>query len=220
MNAINALYITIVVLSIGAGFLGVRLLLEDRRRGFRASKDFVQLPHKVTADELGALEEGLPGLYQVLVIAHRIEDPVGKLGNAVVSNLRNNIPYTFLLSQSQAENELGGYFGIFQRYAELANPDRPASDFVKIKKLNMEWNDYPYVLYYIRGSKREAVVAYEGTQPNEGIADEYRHVDGHIVAAVLTKTLLSAEEIATPVSAHHEPETSRYSDDVAATETI
>lgn len=217
----TVLYIAVVILAIAAVITGVRLLLEDRKVGFRVTKDFVQLPHKVTAHELGMLEAGLPGLYQVLVIAHRIEDPIGQLGNAVVSNLRKKIPYVFLLSQSQAEKEIDGYFKIFEHYAGLANPDRPTSELVKIKKLDMEWDDYPYVLYFIRGTRHEAVVAYEGTQENEGIADEYCHVDGHMVAAVLSKTLLNAKDIDTPVSAHHEPTTSLYNEDnVASQETI
>lgn len=213
-------FYSLVALAMVSFIFGAYLLFHHEKPQFLVTKDFIRIPHHLTADELGVLEGGLPGLFQILVIANRIEDPAGKLDKAVVSNLKKGIPYIFLISQSEAEQEIDGYFKIFEKYAELANPDRPTADLVKIKKLDMDWNDYPYVFYFLRGPSREAVVAYQGTQIKEGIADDYRHIDGHVVAAILTTTLFKAKDIEPAIKPRHNPTAISEDEDITDTTTV
>lgn len=164
-------------------------------RPFKIDKDRLILPHNITAEELGIIEGGLPGLKSINVICHYIEDPAGKLDAAVVRNLKAGIPYTFLISPSRAEDEVFGYYQIFQKYAELASADTPTEQLVSIRRLDSEWTEFPCIFYSIIAGTRRFVIAYRGTQMNEGIADRYELMDGHETAGVLTAALRNATSI-------------------------
>ena len=185
-------------LILAAATLGVAAVILVRRslpKPFSVCGSRLVLPHSISADELGQIEGGLPGLKAINVVCHYIEDPAGKLANAVVRNLKAGVTYTFLISPSRATDEANGYYQIFQKYAELASPDTPTEQLISIRRLDREWSGFPCIFYTLEIASKSLVIAYRGTQMNEGIADHYELMDGHETAGALTAALNNASSV-------------------------
>lgn len=184
------------IVAVTAFAVGVVILLRrNAPRCFSVSRTELILPHDITADELGNIEGGLPGLESILIVCNRIEDPAGKLDKAVTKNFKLGIPYTFLISPSHVEDAVHGYFQIFEKYAELEAPDTITEKLLSIRRLDSEWEGYPAIFYHISINKKRMVIAYRGTQAKEGIADRYELLDGHETAAILTAALTNATSL-------------------------
>ena len=76
----------------------------------------------IKSDKLGIIERNLVNLVQVVVVAHTVERPKSTLLDAVEANFKREVPvkYLFLISQSQGDNALSGYYKMFMAIAEIA----------------------------------------------------------------------------------------------------
>jgi len=144
----------------------------------------------ISVRRLGRLERDLPNLKQVVVVANRVEKPSGSLEDAVEDNFRQGVKYLFLVSNSRADQELSGYFLIFEALAKKAIQETGANcelrELVEIKRLTYDWPDVPYIFYqYVTHGKhtQRLTSAFRGNQRGEGIADAYEHLsDVHSLA--------------------------------------
>lgn len=134
-------------------------------------------------EKLGIYEKDLQGLESVIVVANTIERPEGNLMEAVEDNFREGVKYLFLISQSNAEDELRRYYLIFKALAEKALAEnnsglRLISELVEIRKLPYDWPDVPHIFYQYRvnGSEEILTSAFRGNQKREGIADYYERL--------------------------------------------
>ena len=125
----------------------------------------------------------MEGLEQVIVVAHKIEEPTDVLRESVKRNFSKGVRYLFLVSHSNAKNELReGYYRDFELIAQrsIKKYERyfEVSDLVKIHQLPYEWDDYPYIFYRVRDSAAERVktIAFRGLEKLEGIANKYIYV--------------------------------------------
>jgi len=153
--------------------------------------------------KLGIIERDLTGLKQVIVLADRIERPHSTLAEAVEDNFSEGVHYLFLISNSNAENEMNGYYQIFEALARISadksDIDTSASDLVDIKKLPYDWPDVPYIFYRFQeeNDKKIKTLAFRGNQKKEGIADFYEKLSGQHSQAMVQALLAEApQEIA------------------------
>ena len=138
----------------------------------------------IKADKLGIIEKDLVGLVQVVVVAHAVEEPTNTLLKAVKANCLREVPvkYLFLISQSQADSALSGYYKMFTTIVEIAFAERgdnlDLADYVQIKRLPYDWPDVPYIFYQCtkKDSNERHTVAFRGNQRGEGIADYYERL--------------------------------------------
>lgn len=167
----------------------------------------------VSVHELGIIEGSLPSLRQVLVVADHVEPPTDELRKAVEANFKRGVKYVFLISKSNADEEVSGYFGIFLAIAGMVqarqHTKKPITDFVEIKKLAHNWLDYPIIFYEVGSGpsgEDSSWFAYEGTDRKNGIADFYievprreaRRLAKNIEAEAPTKLPISAPQITEP----------------------
>ena len=135
----------------------------------------------LSVEDLGKLESDSGELSEVLIFARLIENPSGSLAKAVENNLSKGVKYSFLVSNSNAKEEINSYYKIFKALAEIVSAKNGrkiiSNDMVSIKRLPYDWPDVPYIFYTYRKKigeeKIEEVVAYRGNQKGEGIADFY-----------------------------------------------
>lgn len=156
----------------------------------------------IRSDSLGIIERGLVDLVQVVVVAHTVEKPTSTLLEAVEANCLREVPvkYLFLISQSQADNALNGYYKMFMTIAEIAFEKRDdnldPADYVHIKRLSYDWTSVPYIFYQCaeKDSSVKRTITFRGNQKCEGIADYYKQVSA---SSVMAQAILSGapEEI-------------------------
>ncbi|MCK4785070.1 MAG: hypothetical protein KAV87_15065 [Desulfobacteraceae bacterium] len=156
----------------------------------------------IKSDKLGIIERDLVNLVQVVVVAHTVEMPTSTLLKAVEANFLREVPvkYLFLISQSQGDNALSGYFKMFTAIAEIALAKREDNldpvDYVKIKRLSYDWTTVPYIFYQCadKDSSLKRTITFRGNQKCEGIANYYKQVSS---ASVMAQAILSGapEEI-------------------------
>lgn len=150
------------------------------------------LPSVIDVNELGRIEGGLDGLREVIVLADHIEPPTDDLRKAVERNFERGVKYSFVVSQSRAEQEVDSYYRIFEALAEIVSRRSGAKvgarDLVSIQQLPYDWIDEPHVFYKIPDRRRPGEMRYiavQGNQRSEGIADYYRVVEparAHMIA--------------------------------------
>ena len=147
------------------------------------------LRNVLNVNALGQLEGSLTDLQQVLVVADHVEDPRDELRRAVERNLKRGVKYQFLVSQSKAQQELKGYYRIFEVLAQIVSSRSvQAGDLVTIQQLPYDWVEVPYVFYQVQDRSLPSGIRYiaiRGNQRREGIADFYTFVESdyaHMVA--------------------------------------
>ncbi len=156
----------------------------------------------IKADRLGVIERDLVDLVQVVVVAHRVEEPTSNLLRAVKANSLREVPvkYLFLISRSQKSNALSGYYKMFMTIVEIAFAERGddlnPEDYVRIDNLPYDWTDVPYIFYQCvdKNSNVKRTITFRGNQKCEGIADYYKQVSA---SSVMAQAILSGapEEI-------------------------
>lgn len=194
----------------GVHFIGIMLLL-----GIGITSYFLlRYPHRglkniLDVHEFGKLEGGLEGLIEVIVVADHIEDPVDELRKAVKLNFERGVVYHFLISKDRAQDELDGYYRIFEALALIISKKLKHSveDLVKIEQLSFDWNEVPYVFYKIINPQQTPNIRYislRGNQKREGIADYYSYVAPReadlfarsILAEAPSRIVVTTEQIA------------------------
>lgn len=179
---------TLLSFGIGAGVILFTILNYDKLARF--------LP----VARLSVIEKDLVNLRTVIVVADRVERPTGALEDAVEDNFGENVKYLFLVSKKRAENELSGYFLIFEALAKkaIAKMDEPVhiSDLVEIRNLTYDWPDVPYIFYQHESTDGELLTAaFRGNQKGEGIADAYEQLTDSHSLAIASALLAEAPEI-------------------------
>lgn len=134
-------------------------------------------------------EKKVPYLFQVVVLADAVEQPVNGLQAAVLENFKRGVKYCFIVSQSKAQEELNGFYGIFEKLATIAITKYKLSstpdELVTILQLPGEWNNVPYVFYRTRGNdNRSKTIAFRGDTELAGIANQYIAVDSDSAEAM------------------------------------
>lgn len=138
---------------------------------------------EINAHELGKIEENIVGLTRVMVVAHRVEEPMNGLRRAVTKNLRASVQYHFLVSKSRAESEIDGWIREFLAIAHVVKKQSgsvlESQELVRISNLSFDWRDTPYVFYVAETSDGQpSTVAFRGNQDDEGIAERYTRLPG------------------------------------------
>ncbi len=156
----------------------------------------------VSVRKLGVFERDLEGLIQVVVLAHRIEDPVNTFGEAVEDNFEEGVKYLFLVSSSASEEDLENDLLVFKEIAKRASnkskKEIKAGELVQMKKLPYEWHEVPYIFYQFQKEDsldqddNRYTLAYRGNQKGEGIADFYEKLSASQSHALLTAILHEA----------------------------
>ncbi|MCH7575694.1 MAG: hypothetical protein IIA59_11285 [Candidatus Marinimicrobia bacterium] len=150
----------------------------------------------ISVNKIGIIERDLHGLVQVVVVAQMIEKPSSQLEIAVQHNFERGIKYLFLVSESTAEQEVSGYYLIFEALAKIAIARTgkviKLKELIDIKKIAFDWTDAPYVFYqYIEeGSNEKKTILFKGNQRGEGIADYYERIPS-AQAMVIANSLLA-----------------------------
>lgn len=152
----------------------------------------------ISVNKLGIIERDLQNLKQVVVVAHIVEKPDSALELAVERNFAKGIRYLFLVSGSNAAQELKGYYLIFKALAEIAiaktNKNINLKALVEIKKLTFNWPDVPYIFYQCldESTGEKKIIAYRGNQKGEGIADYYERLSDSQSMAISRALLAEA----------------------------
>lgn len=141
----------------------------------------------ISKKDLGLLEGTISSLEEIIIISDIIEEPTELLYKSVVSNLKRNVKYTFIISKSKYETEQNKYFQIFKA---IANSNNLTSSVI-IKPLNIEWNNFPCIFYKLTNGY---VFAFMGNEQREGIAEGY-----DFVGPQLAKNLLILSNYATQI---------------------
>jgi len=136
-----------------------------------------KLPLRVMDSDLAFIEGGNPLLREVVVIAHKVEEPEGLLRDIVKENFSKGVIYKFIISENTFEDEKERYIKIFEAYGAVSKPNDSVHDkLVEIFNLNFKWTDYPYIFYISQKSdvnEEPFIFGYRGSQMLEGIADSY-----------------------------------------------
>jgi len=149
----------------------------------------------LTVNELGELEANIPNLKEVVILADRIEEPTGRLFDAVKKNFTSNVKYTFLISKSKYAAERKRFYPIFEALAKSINKNKNGNQkLISMKALQLEWDDYPYV-FYRTGDEATSfkTFAYMGTQNKEGIADNYELIPPTVAGKIVKLAMLGVE---------------------------
>ncbi len=149
----------------------------------------------LTVSELGKLEGNIPHLKEVVILADRIEEPTGRLFDAVKKNFNNNVKYTFLISKSKYVIERKNFYPIFEALAKSIDKKRNGNQkLISMKPLQLEWDDYPYI-FYRTGDEANSykTFAYMGTQNKEGIADDYELIPPTVAGKIVKLAMLGVE---------------------------
>ena len=150
--------------------------------------------------DIGIFERDLPNLKQVVVVANKIEKPDSAFSDAIEDNFGKKVKYLFLISDSNADTELKGYYLIFQALAQKVSEENdhpiPIDTLVEIKKLSYDWPDVPYIFYQYEPDKSSGrlTIAFRGNQKGEGIADFYEKLAPSHSKAIVTALLSEAPE--------------------------
>ena len=153
-----------------------------------------RLARFIPVKKLGLIERDLEGLKQVIVVANQpFQKPSDTLAEAVEDNFLEKVKYLFLVSKSTAENELHGYFLVFEALAKIAMSKSKnilsIRDLVEIKRLPYDWARFsPYIFYQFSKENSEELLtlAFKGNQRLGGIADYYEPLSiGHSQAIIL-----------------------------------
>jgi hypothetical protein len=154
-------------------------------------------PKVLTYENWANFERQVPNLVQVIVLADTVEQPVNGLQKAVLENFKRGVNYCFIVSSSNAESELHGFYSLFEKLAEIAihkfKVNATTKDLVAILSLPDEWKNVPYVFYRMRdtsaGVNQIRTIAFRGDTEGKGIANRYIAVD-HDSAEALVKLLM------------------------------
>ncbi len=152
----------------------------------------------ISAGELGIFEKDLPNLKQVIVLANKVERPNDRLAEAVEDNFGEKVSYLFLVSNSKADEEVSGYYLIFEALAKKVAAEKKDSsisvnELVTIKQLPYDWDDVPYIFYQytVDGSSNRYTIAFRGNEKREGIAEYYEKLSpsrsSTLVSALLSE---------------------------------
>jgi len=175
----------------------MRAALEDRLEG----RD------RLTLAELGEFEECLPRLREVIVVAHRVEDPQESLRAAVQDNFQEGVRYQFVVSNSQFHASSDKYEEFFRAIytvakaipakpgRELAIQQKRFDDLFALRSLRGEWGSWPYVFYRFNdtdGSVR--TIAVRGDQLREGIAENYIQLSAIDALTIYNACLMCLDE--------------------------
>ena len=141
----------------------------------------------IPAKVFGDIEKNISDLKEVIVVAHRIEEPQESLRAAVQDNFQEGVRYTFLVSQSEHSSASKTYTEFFKAIFVIAKQLAPESgdhskirtlefnDLFAVRALRGEWGSWSYVFYRYNGISGTPLkmVAFRGDQLREGIAENY-----------------------------------------------
>jgi hypothetical protein len=206
MNTTVLLQLLIAIGVVGS-LVGIFYLVAESRKvrvlrshlSAQSSKKFSQSqPRFLTRDKWAEFEANLPKLKQVIVVSDVVDEPADGLRRAVMSNFARGVRYSFLISNSKADQELNGYIRIFRAIATIAIRDfklrkRP-EELALILALPDDWNNPPFVFYRTEeevpspeGLKTQhRTIAFRGDKTNVGIADRYEALDPVVGDALAT----------------------------------
>lgn len=157
-----------------------------------------KLSRFIPVEKLGSIERDFSNLKQVIVVADRVEKPSSTLEKAVEHNITHGVKYLFLVSNSTAEQELTGYFLIFEALAKIAlsksGKNVNIREFVEIKRLPYDWPDAPYIFYQYSPDDTDEryTVVFRGNQKGEGISDFYEQLSSSNSKAIKLAVLEEA----------------------------
>lgn len=140
----------------------------------------------LSISQIGKIEGGLEDLERVFIVCDRVEAPKNGLRLAVEKRFSQGVVYTFLVSKSNAEQEVDGYFQLFKTIAEISikkyNSIFNAEDLVKIKQLDFEWNQNPCIFYFQNAKNGSVnVIGFQGVEEKKaGISKNYKLVPENI----------------------------------------
>jgi hypothetical protein len=157
-----------------------------------------EIKERMRLEDMSALENDINDLSDVIIVCHQIEEPEGKLLNAVKKNLSRGVRYTFLVSKDCYQLEVNRYFQFFVTTASilsetLATPIR-VRELVRIRPLRMNWNDSPYIFY--RAKKEDdslATIVFKGDEMNQGICEVYNLIDPSIAPTIYNLLMESVD---------------------------
>mgnify|MGYP001569925785 CR=1 FL=1 len=189
--------LVLAIVPLVAAFAGLLYTLINFHR-LRLSP--LALPHcrdRLTVDGIAEIEKHLANLKRVIVLAHRIEKPLDDLSEAVEYNFQRGVRYLFLVSQSQADQEVQGYYQIFETLAKIViyktSAAKQIKDLVDIQQLPYDWDDYPYIFYQVEDATGASkTIAFRGDQLREGIADAYVRVEPTYAHTIARSVLADA----------------------------
>ncbi len=170
----------------------IRKLLESPR--LCATEPCFNPPTVLSNHNWAEFERCVPDLWQVIVLADTVEAPINGLQKAVLENFKRGVKYIFIVSNSKAEDELHGFYGLFEKLAAIAihkfSADFKVEDLVTILRLPDEWDNVPFVFYRMKGKDSHIrTIAFRGDKVNAGIANKYVAQD-QANAEALVKLLL------------------------------
>jgi hypothetical protein len=175
------LHLLIYIFSITALMLIIALFLKFWNAPIR------KVYESISKMDLGLLEGSISSLEEIIIISDVIEEPTESLYKSVVSNLKRNVKYKFIVSKSKYDTERNKYFQIFKAIAKSNN----LTNSVMISSLEIEWNNFPCIFYKLTNGY---VFAFMGNEQKEGIAEGY-----DFVGPQLAKSLLRLSNYATQI---------------------
>lgn len=145
----------------------------------------------IRLEQLAKYESGFKNLSQIIIACHEVQDPIGTpFGQAVKENFEKGIGYTFLVSNSRYKDQVNLYFNIYKEIAKLVQKQQnfiiKVENLVRIKRLQIEWDFYPYIFYKLREdeNKKEKTFVYRGDDKKKGICSEYYRLDIKVAPVV------------------------------------
>jgi hypothetical protein len=148
-----------------------------------ASHSRFAVPAILTHEKWAEFEASVRDLIQVIVVADTVDQPVNGLQRAVLENFKRGVKYLFIVSSSKAEQELTGFYKLFEGLANAAitklNVQSTVRDLVSIKCLSHDWDNVPYIFYrtQAKNCNHAVTIAFRGDVENAGIANRYVAVD-------------------------------------------
>jgi hypothetical protein len=152
------------------------ILYHTRSSNYSFTEKFINLPLRVTKDELAHIEGSIPGLTKVTIICNEMENPRETLSKSVENNAKKGVAYNFWVSPSTAfKQEITRYQMYKQHFANEAS-DIVTDTILSLRSLSRDWEDSTYIFYTFEKSGKEFTFSYRGVEKLEAIADEYELV--------------------------------------------
>lgn len=189
---VGTIIIAVAVVTLAVPLIGLINAIRTENKGVSLEDELrLQInskirPQKVlTLNEFGLVERDFPGLSEVIVVCHMVEDPDSSLREAVIDNFKEGVRYQFCVSRSNYKAAQRAYEEYFRSIFQIAKSecgvqsdaeicDLNFDDLFRISPLRSEWSAWPYVFYVsVDADGQTGVAGYRGDQRKEGIAEHY-----------------------------------------------
>ena len=172
------------------------------------NRNDVRNQRTITIHELAKIEKLIDRLIRVTVIADRLNPPGRDLALAIQDNFLQGVNYQYFVSRRTTDEEIASYHAFLGHILETSKLISPAASrtdsvdqlpdcdpkasapYYKIYRIDYDPDDYPYICYeYLesKGSDRQKVLMYRGTEKGVGIARIYEKVTEAVAYSLVTR---------------------------------